>query len=259
MFICVLLFMLVFQINANNLSNSIITKSIINEKDESLMLLIPEGNFLLGTNNVNSLDYTYNKKTKSNKYYLTHFYIDAYEINQNKYYRYLFITGKIQDIPSMSYKEKKTPVSNVNYYDARSYCSWAGKRLPTELEWEKVARSENPEYKYPIGLIFIPERCNTKESSLGKLRASFELQDGSLYKTNEGDQIYGLCGNVAEWTDSSLMPYKGNTRSNFQYGSRYKVLRGGSYKLPKNYARSYYRMFANPYKKEFGFRCARDF
>jgi len=114
------------------------------------MVLIPAGKFWMGrafsifldSGDLWARDKIDNRP--ANNIYLDAFSIDKYEVTNADYANFVQATGAKQPwhwpqgkIPS---EEEKFPVANVNWYEATDYCKWAGKRLPTEAEWEKAAR-----------------------------------------------------------------------------------------------------------------------
>lgn len=142
------------------------------------------------------------------------------------------------------------PFTEASYNDAQAYARWAGKRLPTEFEWELAARGSlnrladdtgprsllrNPPL-YPFGNEFDSERCNTLESGLGDTMPVTNLRDASPYG------LLGMCGNAREWTSSWYRPYPGHKfLEQAPAGTIYKVIRGGSYAHPARFARADYR------------------
>lgn len=155
------------------------------------------------------------------------------------------------------------PVCHVSYYEADAYCRWAGKRLPTEAEWEKAAcwdESGQRKTAYPWGdQPPDPARCNLLESCL------WGVSEVGAYP--EGASRYGfhnMIGDVWEWTSSEFAGYPG-FRSGFdEYNDKWftcqKVLRGGSFATPSYSIRTSYRNFFRLDERWLfsGFRCARD-
>jgi formylglycine-generating enzyme required for sulfatase activity len=189
------------------------------------------------------------------------FYIDKYEVTNEKYNSFVKQTG-IQPPPTwenngMYYDGRENhPVTSVSWYFASDYCQWAGKRLPTEIEWEISARGSK-ENIYPWGNVF------------DKNKANLDLQDtlpvGSMPEDKSFFDIYDMGGNVSEWTDSWYKPYPGAKMESKYFGELYKVVKGGTGSLVGHYnlaifdSRSYSRIFYPPdgLGVDVGFRCAK--
>jgi formylglycine-generating enzyme required for sulfatase activity len=132
------------------------------------------------------------------------------------------------------------PVVCVSWHDAVAYAKWAGMRLLTEQEWEKAARGIDGRL-YPWGDTFDPARCNTDESGIGTATPVGRYSP-------DGDSPYGcadMAGNVWEWTASEPEPEGGA-----------RVLRGGSWGDPRDYARCVGRVWNSLYSSDdhVGFR-----
>ena len=155
------------------------------------------------------------------------------------------------------------PVAHVSFLEASAYAKWAGKRLPTEAEWEKAAcfsPSLKSKQEFPWGDAEPNEsRGNLFENGLWSVAriGSFPV----------GQSAYGcqqMIGDVWEWTTSDYTPYPG-FRSEFdEYNDKWfvgqKVLRGGSFATPRAHIRTTYRNFFYPHERWMiaGFRCAKD-
>jgi ergothioneine biosynthesis protein EgtB len=155
------------------------------------------------------------------------------------------------------------PVSHVSFLEASAYAKWAGKRLPTEAEWEKAACGQpasNSKQAFPWGDEGPDEsRGNLFENGLwGVAPIGAFPQSQSAYGCQQ------MIGDVWEWTTSDYTPYPGFKSDFDQYNDKWfvgqKVLRGGSFATPRGHVRSTYRNFFQPHERWMvgGFRCARD-
>jgi formylglycine-generating enzyme required for sulfatase activity len=226
------------------------------------MVLIPAGPFIMGTN------IRFPDEGPQHTVTLKAFYMDKYEVTNLQYKKFIDATHRRSPdhFVNRTYPEGKAdhPVTYVNWYDAKAYCEWAGKRLPTDQEWEKAARGTDGRM-FPWGNEFNVNNANTP------LRWNVLHTDGDTTPVGafEGGVspygLYDMSGNVWEWTSSWYEPYPGNTHVTENYGEKYKVLKGGSW-----WDCSFYRcgisapvfnrsFFLRTTKnKSFGFRCAKD-
>jgi ergothioneine biosynthesis protein EgtB len=154
------------------------------------------------------------------------------------------------------------PISHVSYYEASAYAKWAGKRLPTEAEWEKAACFDpktGERRAFPWGNSpGDPSKANLLENELWGVAAVGAFPDG---QTQYGCQQ--MLGDVWEWTSSDYVPYPGFKSEFNEYNDKWfvnqKVLRGGSYATPALHIRSTYRNFFHAQERWMisGFRCAK--
>jgi iron(II)-dependent oxidoreductase len=152
------------------------------------------------------------------------------------------------------------PVVGVNYEDASAYADWAGKRLPTEQEWEKAASwgpNATKKRMWPWG----------DEAGEGRATVSSD-HPTTVGSEPDGASAYGvqdLAGNVFEWVDAFYQAYPNNTATDANFGNTKRVVRGGSFRSPVEDGRTSRRFYAPAEftaeeKKErswlIGFRCA---
>lgn len=234
------------------------------EKDPVEMMTIPAGPFIRGSaSGEGRLD-----EQPRRKIYLNAFDIDIYEVSNAHYMKFLDETlhkppmNVFADRPFNEEEDiGELPVVQVTWHDAVDYCFWAGKRLPTEAEWEKAARG-NDGRLYPWG-----DQAPTRQ------QANFE-KDWEEKKTfvevtalPEGQSPYGLrnlAGNVREWVqDWYASEYYASAPDKNPKGPEtgiLKVLRGGSWKSFDTDLRATSRSKGGFALKThgIGFRCARD-
>ena len=253
------------------------------------MVLIPAGSFEMGSND----DEAQNDEQPVHTVHLDAFYMDKYEVtnaqfkafvDENPNWRKHGIDGKFHngyylrywrrdgEYPDGKAKHKypdgkaKHPVVYVSWYAAMAYAEWAGKRLPTEAEWEYAARGGVAGLKYPLG------------NTISTRQANYNNHVGDItvvgrYAAN-GYNLYDMAGNVWEWcldeydadsyavSDHSRNLISGEgTLDNFTsipFDSS-RVLRGGSWGSSTRVVRVANREWNTPTgtSGEYGFRCAR--
>lgn len=122
---------------------------IINAKDDSKLILIPAGEFTMGS----LPEEGYSDEQPRHRVYLNAYYIGKYEVSNRQFARFVDETGyKVKGFwkNSCDSSTADDPANDVTWHDAVAYCKWAGLRLPTEAEWEKAARGTD-ERIYPWG------------------------------------------------------------------------------------------------------------
>lgn len=253
-------------------------KRVATMKPKEEMVLIPAGEFLMGSDK-KSDRLAYRSELPQRRVYLDAYEIDKYEVTNLHYLKYILATGKLPQLDwrydGGNFQESMAnhPIMHVSWYDADAYCRWAGKRLPTEAEWEKAARGEdgrlNPWGNQSAGL----SRANFGRTGLsGPVRDRPErlLMYPPLISVDKYDNAvspYGLhqtMGNVAEWVADwyDLDYYKSSPDRNPkgpETGTQ-KAFRGGGWMDSTTTMRVAMRNGTDPNTKInwMGFRCAKS-
>jgi formylglycine-generating enzyme required for sulfatase activity/serine/threonine protein kinase len=218
------------------------------------MVYIPGGEFLMGRNEGTRVD-----EEPAHKVSVRPFFMDMYEITNGQYAGFVTATNhpappgwKNDTFPD---GKAKFPVTGVNWNDARTYAKWAGKRLPTEEEWEFAARGEK-EFLYPWGDQWDPGLANAdqKDKSVAEIG---KFQGKSPFG------VFDMSGNVWEWTSSDYKAYpNGKISKTFVGKANLKTIRGNSFLGSKDFSTTTYRIGwaitgAANYSRT-GFRCVQD-
>ncbi len=191
----------------------------ISGQDGAVMVLVSAGHFLMGSAD-GEVD-----ELPPHQVNLPAFYIDKLEVTHGQYQKFLAATGYKPPIDwkggVMPAKLANYPVVNVTFEDASAYAKWAGKRLPTEAEWEKAARGTD-------GRTYVwgnsPEGKTTASGAAGKERVQ---PVGSFADDRSPYGALDMTGNVWEWTSDWYDAYSGNDSLEIAYGKKYRVIRGG--------------------------------
>lgn len=192
------------------------------------MVLIPAGEFTMGS------DSDADESKPAHKVTLPAFYIDKTEVTNHEYKKFCDETNRAY--PPNPHLETdyftsrpNAPVVGVSFADAEAYAEWAGKRLPTEAEWEKAASWDDAAQAkriFPWG------------DSFEKTNAAFGINSISdVGKFAGGASAYGvmdMAGNVLEWVDAFFQPYPNSTAANPEFGEKNRVVRGGHFGSKSN-------------------------
>jgi formylglycine-generating enzyme required for sulfatase activity len=226
------------------------------------MVLVSAGEFVMGTNS------RLPDEGPEHTVMLEAFYIDKYEVTNLQYKKFNDATKRRSPthFRNRTFPRGKVdhPVTYVSWLDANAYCEWAGKRLPTDQEWEKAARGTDGRW-FPWGNEFDYSKSNSpvRWREIGLFGDTTPV--GAFEAGVSPYGVYDMSGNVWEWTASWYQAYPGNTVESESYGERYKVLKGGSWFDCSFYhcgisAPVFNRAFFSKRTKNdsFGFRCAKD-
>ncbi len=264
-------------------------------KDGSTMVYVSEGDFFRGKDKKSDPEQA-KDELPAGKITLPAYYIDKYEVSNEQYAHFLSMVKRVADDAGNKYIDLESeecgivrdgdsfqakysmldyPVIKVSWYGAMAYSQWAGKTLPSEVQWEKAARggASIPDWKAQIPFLRflsnpLPERIypwGDDEISFPFYRANgSDSKDGYLYLSpvdtfeGLGDSPYGctqMAGNVWEWCNS---PYTKNHEETIEGDNVARVCKGGSWGSDIFSLRCSVRYGVEPSKtyNDLGFRCA---
>lgn len=247
------------------------------------MIFIPSGYFNMGTDLEDADGHAlsmgldkpwYADETPERRIKLNDFYIDRFEVTNRLYYIFCQATDckPPRRWGGMKYPEGQDdlPVTGVSFFDATAFAQWSGKRLPTEMEWEKAARGENG-LVYPWGDRFDINKANISPSNRVKAGRGI-MPVGSFADGASPYGVQDMIGNAWEWVWDYYLPYPESKYYSDLYKKKHVVVRGLSYlsvghfpkkeyrKVVARKARASYREKLNPLsrKSDVGFRCAKS-
>lgn len=244
------------------------------------MVEIPAGEFIMGSDAIDAQD----NERPAHQVYLDTYWIDRYPVTCQQYREFLNNGGyrdrqwwseegwqwlQANSISQPLYWLDSSdwdnyPVCGVSWYEARAYATFAGKRLPTEAEWEKAASwnvAKGQKVTYPWGENRPNKRFCNHDSLIGQTTPVNVYPDGqSPYG------CYDMLGNVWEWTASWFAgydkfisyPYPGYSQTYFD--EQHRVLKGGSWATRSWGLRTSFRNWYHPWVRQIlaGFRCVAD-
>lgn len=238
-----------------------------NKKDGSIMILVPSGSFLMGSDD-DELE-----ESPRREVYVSGFYISKYEVTNERYKKFCDETGKnYPKDPEFNGMENyfenypDYPVVNVSWKDAEDYCMWAGMRLPTEAEWEKAARGSDGR-TYPWGE---NDPSDGRYCNYTFNESDYDYEEDYVYHADDGYEYtspagtfewgispygcYDMSGNVWEWCSDwfSVSSYRNGEASDPKgiASGELKTIRGGSYYYTYTAIRTTSRVGSDP---QFGF------
>jgi len=233
-------------------------KTIVGD-DGREMIEIPDGPFKMGSQDGD------HDEAPEHQVYLSTYYLDQYEVTQAEYERFVKMTKKGKPFVPVFDEDPSKILSpdyaamGMSWFDATAYCLWAGKRLPTEAEWEKAAKGEGSR-KYPWGDTISPTYANLEGEEDGY---RYLAPPGKIAAGRSPYGLYDMTGNVAEWvSDTYDDKYYAHTIYRDPKGpeeGQNKVIRGGSWRESPAGARIAKRFQAKPWRTDatIGFRCAK--
>ena len=243
----------------------------ISPKDGMTLLYVPAGEFTMGSD-VNPDEQPIHKVT------LDAYWIDQTEVTNAQYAKCVADNGACKEPKNKSSYTHSSyygnsefdhyPVLNVDWNMAKAYCSWAGRELPSEAQWEKAARGTDGNI-YAWGNTFDETAVNFCDVNCSLDGADKSFNDGyadvsPVENYPNGKSVFGaydMAGNAWEWVNDWYDVYPGgDPAASADFGQKYRVLRGGSWSSLGSTVRSANRFVVDPTSAEtnHGFRCSRS-
>ncbi len=209
------------------------------------MILIPGGDFIMGSDDGDP------DEAPPHAVSVAPFYMDITEVTNDEFAAFMQATG--YQAPAVQLGEGNHPVSRVTWDDATAYCTWAGKRLPTEAEWEFAARGTDGR-AFPWGNDWDASKCNGRETGIRSTTAV-----GSFGAGASPFGVLDMAGNVREWTAGWYQAYPGSSFYS-QFFNVFRVHRGGGWFDDAENLRAANRNGGPPESAndDLGFRCVQD-
>jgi formylglycine-generating enzyme required for sulfatase activity len=251
-------------------------KVMVDPTDGMMRIQIPAGEFVMGSSQEQDPDTTA-EEVPPHIVYLDDYWIDKMEVSNAQYAMCVAggactAPGDFSSITRAGYygsaEYAEYPVISVSWSQAAAYCAWAGRRLPTEAEWEKAARGPDGRI-YPWGNTFDGTLANYCDSSCLNDWRDLRFNDG-YYDTSPvgeypaGASLYGvldMAGNVYEWVADWYAPYSPDPQTNpaGPNSGQERIIRGGSWGDDPVHVRAPIRSHLNgdSWMNFIGFRCAR--
>ncbi len=204
------------------------------------MILINKGEYLVGMKKIAASGTLRPDESGPQFVPLAAFYIDRTEVTVENYRK---LQPKYNEKPFTDGKAcPQCPAMGINWHQARKYCNWAGKRLPSEAEWEAAARG-NSTFTWPWGNGFLEKHANLFGKEDGQM---FAAPVGSFPAGASPYGVMDMTGNVWEWVESDK--------------AELQIVKGGGWSSYKEQSKISFRnsVEANLNNPTFGFRCAKS-
>ena len=223
----------------------------ISNQDGMKLLYVPEGSFQMGSNNGDGGEMPVHTVT------LDAFWIDQTEVTNAMYFKCVG-AGICQPRKCDSnFLRDQQPAVCVDWEQAKAYCEWAGRRLPTEAEWEKAARGTDSR-SYPWGNVQPPDKTLLNYSNYVGITSDVGSYPAGASPYGALDMAGNVWEWVADWADNNYYQNSPDQNPTGPNSGQLKVLRGGAWDNDGYESRSTYRQGEDPtsQKIQYGFRCA---